>query len=91
MRLSDPGRSALAEIGKQLGRTALAQVASVAKPDTILAWHTQRAIRRSVASRVLPKRVHGPLDVLKAATNFVAAWQGGTAEGEQTFMRAKCC
>ena len=28
----------LAEIGKRLGRRALAQVASVAKPDTILAW-----------------------------------------------------
>src|SRR5215471_1387010 len=31
-------RSTLAEIGKRLGRKALAQVACVAKPDTILAW-----------------------------------------------------
>ena len=38
LRLSDPERSTLAEIGKRLGRRALAQVASVAKPDTILAW-----------------------------------------------------
>ena len=29
----------MAEIGKRLGRKALAQVASVAKPDTILAWY----------------------------------------------------
>ena len=29
----------LAEIGKRLGRRALAQVASVARPDTILAWY----------------------------------------------------
>ena len=29
----------LAEIGKRLGRKALAQVACVAKPDTILAWY----------------------------------------------------
>jgi hypothetical protein len=29
----------LAEIGKRLGREALAQVASVARPDTILAWY----------------------------------------------------
>src|SRR5215469_8522855 len=35
LRLSDPERSALAEIGKRLGRKALAQVACVAKPDTI--------------------------------------------------------
>src|SRR5215471_16531347 len=37
--LSHPERSTLAEIGKRLGRKALAQVASVAKPDTILAWY----------------------------------------------------
>src|SRR5215467_785458 len=39
LRLSHPERSTLAEIGKRLGRKALAQVASVAKPDTILAWY----------------------------------------------------
>src|SRR4029077_9018187 len=39
MRLSDPERSTLAEIGKRLGRTALQQVACVAKPETILAWY----------------------------------------------------
>jgi hypothetical protein len=39
LRLSDPERSTLAEIGKRLGRKALAQVACVAKPDTILAWY----------------------------------------------------
>jgi hypothetical protein len=32
LRLSDPERSMLAEIGKRLGRKALAQVASVASP-----------------------------------------------------------
>jgi hypothetical protein len=39
LRLSDPERSTLAEIGKRLGRKALSQVACVAKPDTILAWY----------------------------------------------------
>src|SRR5262245_25064914 len=39
IRLSDPERSTLAEIGKRLGRAALQQVACVAKPDTILAWY----------------------------------------------------
>ncbi len=34
VRLSDSERSTLAEIGKQLDRTALQQVACVAKPDT---------------------------------------------------------
>jgi len=44
--LSDPQRSTLAEIGKRLGRSALQQVACVAKPDTILAWY-----RRLVAGK----------------------------------------
>ena len=39
LRLSDPERSTVAEIDKRLGRKALAQVASVAKLDTILAWY----------------------------------------------------
>ena len=39
MRLSDPERSTLAEIGKRLGRTAFQQVAWAAKPATSLAWY----------------------------------------------------
>ena len=39
LRLSDPERETLAQIGKRLGRRALAQVACVAKPDTILRWY----------------------------------------------------
>ena len=37
LRLSDPERSTLAEIAKRLGRVQLAEVACVAKPETILA------------------------------------------------------
>src|SRR5215470_17473582 len=39
LRLSDTQRSTLAEIAKRLGRKHLAEVACVAKPDTILAWY----------------------------------------------------
>ena len=46
LRLSDSERSMLAEIGKRLGRKALAQVACVAKPATILAWY-----RRQIANK----------------------------------------
>ncbi len=46
LRLTDPERATLAEIGKRLGRKALKVVASVAKPDTILAWY-----RRLVAKK----------------------------------------
>jgi transposase InsO family protein len=46
LRLSDPQRSTLAEIGKRLGRKALAEVTVVARPETILAWY-----RRLVAQK----------------------------------------
>src|SRR5512141_3389013 len=46
LRLSDPERSTLAEIGKRLGRRDLKLVASVALPDTILAWY-----RRLIAQK----------------------------------------
>ena len=39
LRLSDPERATLAEIGKRVGRKALREVTCVAKPDTILAWY----------------------------------------------------
>src|SRR5258708_10634474 len=51
LRLSDPERSTLAEIGKRLGRTALQQVACVAKPDTILAWHRRQIARKFDGSK----------------------------------------
>ena len=34
-------RKTLAQIGKKLGKQALAEMATIVKPDTILAWHRQ--------------------------------------------------
>ena len=39
IRLRDGERKTLAEIGKKLGRQTSEEVASIVKPDTILAWH----------------------------------------------------
>jgi|SRR5215475_11377886 len=39
IRLSDAERKTLAEIGKKLGKQALAEVANIVILDTILAWH----------------------------------------------------
>jgi putative transposase len=39
VHLSDGERKTLAEIGKKLGKQALEEVATIVKPDTILAWH----------------------------------------------------
>ena len=46
LRLTNPERITLAEIGKRLGRKALRDLACVAKPDTILAWY-----RRLIAQK----------------------------------------
>src|SRR4030095_4626410 len=46
LRLSDPERSTLAEIGKRVGRRDLQLVSSAALPDTILAWY-----RRLIAQK----------------------------------------
>jgi len=46
VRLSDGERKMLADIGQKLGKKALQEVATIVKPDTILAWH-----RRLVAQQ----------------------------------------
>jgi len=46
LRLSDAERCVLGEIGHRLGRKVLADVPTVARPDTILSWY-----RKLVASK----------------------------------------
>src|SRR4029450_5931282 len=43
IQLTDVERQSLAEIGKKLGKKALADVAQIVKPDTILAWQRKLA------------------------------------------------
>jgi putative transposase len=49
--LSDGERKALAGIGKKLGKKTLEEVASLVKPDTILAWHRTLAVRKYDSSQ----------------------------------------
>jgi hypothetical protein len=46
VRLSDGERRTLAEIGQKLGRQALAEVATIVKPDTILAWQRKLVAKK---------------------------------------------
>lgn len=46
LRLTDPERISLAEIGKRLGRKALAEVAQIVRPETILGWHRKLIARK---------------------------------------------
>ena len=49
--LTDGERRTLAHIGKQLWRKALAAVANVVRPDTILAWHRRLVARKFDGSK----------------------------------------
>ena len=53
VRLGDEERKTLAEIGKKLGKQALNEVATIVKPETILAWH-----RRFVAKKFDGSKQH---------------------------------
>ncbi len=46
IRLNDADRIPLAEIGRRLGRKALAEVARIVRPETILAWHRRFVARK---------------------------------------------
>ncbi len=51
LRLTDDERRTLAEIGKQLGKRALEEVASIVRPDTILGWHRKLIARKFDGSK----------------------------------------
>ena len=51
LALSDADRATLGEIGHRLGRKVLAEVATVAQPDTILAWYRKLVARKFDGSK----------------------------------------
>src|SRR3974377_1405470 len=51
LKLTDAERATLGEIGHRLGRKALAEVANVARPDTILAWYRKLVARKFDGSK----------------------------------------
>jgi putative transposase len=50
-QLSDGKRQTLTEIGQKLGKQALEKVASLIKPDTILAWHSRLIAKKCDSSQ----------------------------------------
>jgi len=51
LKLSDAERGVLGEIGHRLGRKVLADVATIARPDTILGWYRRLVARKFDGSR----------------------------------------
>src|SRR5215470_13845515 len=62
VRLSDGERTTLANFGKQLGKQALAEVASIVTPDTILAWHRKLVAQKFDGSQQRKARGRPKID-----------------------------
>ena len=59
VQLTDAERKTLAEMGQKLGKKALAEIATIAQPETILAWHRTR-LPQTAASTPPRKSVGRP-------------------------------
>jgi hypothetical protein len=59
VQLTDSERQELTEIGAKLGKKALAEIATIATPDTILAWNRKFADQKMATSEP-PKSVGRP-------------------------------
>jgi putative transposase len=62
VRLSDGERKTLAELGKKLGRQALAEVTTIVKPETLLAWHRTLVAKKFDGSRQRKTPGRPPVD-----------------------------
>ena len=77
--LRDDERKTLAAIGKQLSKQALAEVASLVTPDTILAWHRKLVAQKFDGSR--QRKVQGALALIKSWRRWWCAWRKTIARG----------
>jgi hypothetical protein len=69
VQLTDAERKTLAEMGYKLGRQALEEIATVAKLDTILAWHRTLMVQQSDNSQ--PRKSLGRPRIDKEIENLV--------------------
>ena len=70
LKLSDAERATLGEIGHRLGRKILSEVASLAQPDTILAWYRKLVARKFDGSKT--RRIPGRPRVDRALEQLIA-------------------
>ena len=82
VRLSDGERKTLAELGQKLGKQALAEVATIVKPDTILGWHRKFVAQQFDGSTQRKAPGRPPIDQELAA--FWSAWTRRIARGAMT-------
>jgi putative transposase len=69
VQLTDAERRSLAEIGKKLGKKALEEVATLVKPETILAWHRTLVVQKFDGSQ--PRKALGRPRIAQALEDLV--------------------
>ena len=79
LRLSDDDRRRLAVKAQALGREALAQIASVATPATLLRWYRCLIAASTMAART---GVQADLRRRRTSVSSLCAWRGRTRRGD---------
>jgi len=70
VHLTDGACRSLAEIGKRLGKQALEEIATIVKPETIVAWHRRwlRSVKEECLSYLI---LFGERALWQALTEYV--------------------
>src|SRR5712664_1815026 len=79
LKLSNAERRALGEIGHGLGRKALADVATVARPDTILGWYRKLIARKFDGSKA--RRGPGKPRIKREVAQLIIGMAGENRDG----------
>jgi putative transposase len=82
VHLTDSDRKVLAEVGQQLGKQALKELATIAKPDTILAWHRTLVDQKGESSQ--PRKSVGRPRTEKEIEDLVVRMPTRTTRGAMT-------
>ena len=85
--LTNAQRATLAENAKRMGRRALQQVASVAKPETILTWYRKLIAGKFDGSKHRAYRVGPPF--VARSRNWSSGWHARTAVGDTIALPAR--
>jgi hypothetical protein len=91
LKLSDAERGVLGEIGHRLGRKVLAEVATVARPDTILGWYRKLLAHKSDGSKA--RRGPGRPRIKREDATVCHQRRNASAQprGRPSFERTWCC
>jgi putative transposase len=88
VRLTDTERKTLAEIGMKLGKQALEEVATIVKPDTILAWHRKLVAQKFDGSQ--QRQSPGRPKIDQELEPWWCAWPRRTAVGATIALLGLC-